>query len=57
MVPNLENMNNSNKNDIFTSKTFRVGRFILEDDKYTSVMMDIVKGDYERNDWYFNVFS
>ena len=49
-------MNNSNKNDIFTSKTFRVGRFIFENDKYTSVMMDIIKGDYERNDWYFNVF-
>ncbi len=57
MVPNLENMNNRNKNDILTSKTFRVGRFILENEKYTSVMMDIVKGDYERNDWYFNVFS
>lgn len=57
MVPNLENMISENKSDIFTSKTFRVGRFILEDDKYTSVMMDIIKGDYERNDWYFNVFS
>jgi len=50
MVPNLENMNSDNISNIFTSKTFRVGRFILEDDKYTSVMMDIIKGDYERND-------
>ena len=55
MVPNLENMDNKNKNDIFTSKTLRIGRFILEEDKYTSVMMDIIKAEYERNDWYLNI--
>ena len=61
MVPNLNNLNISKNldspTDYFTSKTSRVGRFILEEDKYSSVMMDIIKGTYQRNDWYLNVFS
>ena len=56
MVPNLNNLKEEN-NYFFTSKTSRIGRFIFEDDKYTSIMMDLIKGTYERNDWYLNVFS
>ena len=56
MVPNLNNLKEEN-NHFFTSKTSRIGRFIFEDDKYTTIMMDLIKGTYERNDWYLNVFS
>jgi len=46
MVPSLDNMNSDNKSNIFTSKNFRIGHFIFEDDKYTTVYIDIIKGDY-----------
>ena len=55
MVPNLNNLNISKTLEMEVPIPVEI--FILEEDKYSSVMMDIIKGTYERNDWYLNVFS